>query len=105
MWRLTPQAQNSLIGIALWTLDRFGPAQAEIYENELLARCAEIARGRAHIRDCSALAGLPANRLYFARAGEHFAVFARRGNEVVFVDFLHAQSNLPTRLEALTLLD
>ncbi|MEJ2035317.1 MAG: type II toxin-antitoxin system RelE/ParE family toxin [Maritimibacter sp.] len=46
-WRLTSHARNSLVDIALWTLDRFGPAQAEIYERELLERCEAVAEGRA----------------------------------------------------------
>ncbi len=103
-WRLTPRARQSLVDIALYTLDRFGPAQAALYETELVARCDAIAAGRAHVRDCSALAGVAPGRLFFARAGEHFALFTRSGGAVVITDFLHARSDLPARLAALGLL-
>ncbi|MEJ2002537.1 MAG: type II toxin-antitoxin system RelE/ParE family toxin [Maritimibacter sp.] len=104
-WRLTSHARNSLVDIALWTLDRFGPAQAEIYERELLERCEAVAEGRAQSQDCGLLLGerlsIP---LRFVRAGEHFAVFQDRPDEILFIDFLHARSNLPARIAALNAL-
>ncbi len=44
-WRLTRQAERSLVEIARWTLATFGPRQAEAYEAEPVARCAAIASG------------------------------------------------------------
>ena len=40
-FRLTRRAEASLIEIARWTIETFGARQAEIYEEELLARCNE----------------------------------------------------------------
>jgi len=105
-WRLTPRAQESLVEIALWTLDTFGPAQADLYEAELIARCEAVAAGHATTRDCALLLGQDApTPLRFTRAGEHFAVYTETAAEIVFVDFLHARSDLPARLAALEALN
>ena len=99
--RFTRTAEASLAGIAAWTLDRFGPAQAERYEAELLERCRAISEGRAHTRDCSALA--PEGRgLLYVRAGEHFLICAEREDAVIVVEVLHSRSDLPGRIARLT---
>nr|WP_280842542.1 type II toxin-antitoxin system RelE/ParE family toxin [Sagittula salina] len=99
---MTPHAEESLYRIALWTLDRFGPAQAERYQADLLERCEAVAAGRAVSYDCAVLAGDDTDGLRFVRAGEHFAVFVDLAAEVVFVDFLHGHSNLPRHVASLT---
>ena len=99
--RLTRAAEASLQEIASWTLDRFGPAQAELYETELLERCRAIAEGRAHARDCSALA--PEGRgLLYVRAGEHFLIYAEREDTVIVIEVLHSRSDLAGRIARLT---
>ncbi|WP_341213810.1 type II toxin-antitoxin system RelE/ParE family toxin [uncultured Limimaricola sp.] len=101
-WRLTPRAEESLADIALRTLEMFGPRQTEIYENELLDRCAALAAGRAASRDCSGLLGQNSEMdLRYTRAGEHFLVFLDMPDELVIVDFLHARSDLPARIAAI----
>lgn len=102
-WRLTRQAEASLIGIARWTLETFGPRQAAAYEDDLIARCDEIAAGTAPSQSCSLLAGVEATEdLRFARAGQHFIVFVEDDQAVVITDFLHARSDLPRRLAGLS---
>ena len=54
-WRLTRQAEASLVEIARWTLDTLGPRQAEAYEDDLIARCREIADGTVQSQDCRRL--------------------------------------------------
>jgi len=102
-WRLTRQAEASLIEIARWTLDTFGPRQAEAYEEDLIARCTEIADGTAHSQDCRRLIApdLPED-LRFARSGQHFIVFIEDTTQVIIVDFLHSRSDLPGKLAALS---
>lgn len=100
-WRLTPQAEDALVDIARWTLDRFGAAQMVADRDELLDRCDAVAKGQAVTQDCSALTGDPAAGLRFVRAGGHFAVFVDLGHEIVFVDVLHGRSDLPRHLAAL----
>ena len=102
-WRLTPQAEVSLVEIANWTLETFGPRQAAAYEDDLIARCAEIAAGTAQSQDCRRIIDpeLPED-LRFARAGQHFVIFVEGAEQVIVVDFLHARSDLPRRLAALT---
>lgn len=98
-WRLTRQAEASLVDIARWTLNTFGPRQAEAYEADLIARCAEIAAGTAATQSCRQLVDpdMPEN-LRFARSGEHFIVFVEDPAAVVIVDFIHTRSDLPRRL-------
>lgn len=102
-FRLTRRAEDSLIKIARWTIERFGFQQAEIYEAELLSRCEAIANGLAHSRSCSILVDDAAD-LRYLRAGEHFLVFLDRPGEVIIVDILHSRSDLPRHIAALTAL-
>jgi plasmid stabilization system protein ParE len=100
-WRLTPRAEEALVEIARWTIDHFGPAQADIYEAELIGRCEALARGDIPGQDCSALAGEGAEGLRFIRAGRHFVVYVEIGDEVVVLDVVHGRTDLPRRLNAL----
>lgn len=102
-FRLTRRAEDSLVEIARWTIESFGPRQAEIYESELLSRCEAIVSGQAHSRSCSILVD-DAVDLRYLRAGEHFLVFLDRPEEVIIVDILHSRSDLPRHIAALTAL-
>ena len=101
-WRLTRQAEMSLVEIALWTVETFGPRQAAAYEEDLIARCNEIATGTAPSQDCRRLIApdLPED-LRLTRSGQHFIVFIEDAAQVIIVDFLHSRSNLPGKLAAL----
>lgn len=103
-WRLTPLAEDSLVAIALWTIETFGTAQAETYEQELICRCEGIAAGEVLSRSCAVLLPGQGSGLRFARAGEHFVVFQEFSEEVVVVDFLHSRSDLPRHVSALEML-
>lgn len=100
-FRLTRRAEASLIDIARWTFDTFGPRQAELYEAELIERCQSIAEGRAHSRSCAALVE-GAEDLCYISAGEHFLVFLDRSEEVIIVEVLHSRSDLPRHIARLT---
>lgn len=102
-WVLTRQAEAALREIADWTVQTFGLRQADSYAEDLIARCAEIARGEAPSQECRRLIApdLP-EELRFARAGQHFIVFINTPEQVVVVDFLHGRSDLPRRLANLT---
>ena len=101
-WKLTRQAETSLLEIALWTMETFGPRQAAAYEEDLIARCLEIASGIAVTQGCRQLIDqdLPED-LKFARSGQHFIVFIEDAALVIIVDFLHSRSDLPGKLAAL----
>ena len=98
-WRLTRSAEAALIGIADWTLETFGPRQAAAYEDDLIARCQEIAAGTAVTQDCRRLIDpdLPED-LRFARVGQHFVIFVEDAEQIVIIDFLHSRSDLPRRI-------
>ena len=101
-WRLTRQAEASLVDIARWTLETFGPRQARAFEEDLIRRCVEIAGGAAVSQGCRQLvdAALPED-LRFARSGQHFIIFVESPDRVIIVDMLHSGSDLPRRLAAL----
>lgn len=102
-WRLTRQANTSIVEIARWTYDTFGPRQASAYEEDLIARCVEIASGTAISQDCRRLIDPDIDEdLSFARAGQHFVVFIETPDQVIIIDFLHSRSDLPRRLTSLT---
>lgn len=101
--RLTRRAEASLVEIAKWTIKQFGLKQAELYENEVLARCQAILSGQAHSRSCAVLVNEAAD-LRFARAGEHFLIFLDQPDEVIIVDILHSRSDLPRHVAALAAL-
>ena len=98
-WRLTRTAEASLIDIAHWTVETFGPRQAAAYEEDLIAVCRDIAAGTALSQDCRRLIdpNLP-EELRFARAGQHFVIFIEDAAQVIIVDFLHGRADLPRRL-------
>ena len=76
--------------------------EAAAYEEDLIARCTEIAAGMAMSQDCRRIIDpeLPED-LRFARCGQHFVIFVEDAEQVIIVDFLHARSDLPRRLAAL----
>lgn len=102
-FRLTRRAEASLIKIASWTIENFGPLQAELCEAELLNRCEALLNSQAHSRSCAVLVE-DADDLRFVRAGEHFLVFLDRLDELIIVDILHSRCDLPRHIAALTAL-
>lgn len=102
-WFLTRAAEASLVEIADWTIQTFGPRQAAAYGDDLIALCNDIAEGTALSQDCRRIVdpALPED-MRFARCGQHFVIFVEAPDRVVIVEFLHARSNLPQRLLNLT---
>ncbi|MDE2789265.1 MAG: type II toxin-antitoxin system RelE/ParE family toxin [Paracoccaceae bacterium] len=101
--RLTRRAEDRLVEIAHWTIERFGPRQADIYELELLALYKAVTKGEVRGRSCAKLVD-DAEDLMFLRAGEHFLVFLERPDEVIVVDIPHSRSDLPRHVAALSAL-
>ena len=101
-WRLTRQAEASLLDIALWTIETFGPRQAQAYEEDLIARCSGIATGNVPSQSCRAIIDTDLKEdLRFTRSGQHFIVFIEDSDGIIIVDFLHGRSNLPAKLASL----
>ena len=101
-WRLTRQAEASLLDIALWTIETFGPRQAQAYEEDLIARCSGVASSTVASQSCRAIIDPDLKEdLRVARSGQHFIVFVEDEASVVIVDFLHSRCNLPAKLASL----
>ena len=102
-WRLTRAAEASLIDIARWTYETFGPRQAEAYEEDLITACRAIAAGEVHSQGCRRLIAQDLREdLRFTRAGQHFVLFIEDVEQVIIIDFLHSRFDLPRRLANLT---
>lgn len=101
-WRLTRGAEAALTEIARWTYESFGPRQADAYRDDLIARCIEIADGSVPSQDCRRLISVDlAEDLRFTRAGQHFVIFVETPAQITIIDFLHARTDLPSRLAVL----
>ena len=101
-WRLTQQAEASLLEIARWTMETFGSRQAAAYEEDLIAKCRDIASGDAVTQGCRQLIAPDLTEdLRFTRSGQHFIVFIEDAAQVIIVDFLHSRADLPGKLAAL----
>nr|WP_174822821.1 type II toxin-antitoxin system RelE/ParE family toxin [Ruegeria lacuscaerulensis] len=100
---MTRRAEASLVEIARWTIDKFGPHQADLYEQELIARCQAITEGRVASRSCSLLVEESVD-LRYVRAGEHFLVYLDQPESVIIVDILHSRCDLPRHVSALATL-
>ncbi len=98
-WRLTKHAEQTLLEIAYWTVETFGPLQAEKYETELIDRCDAVSTGTAFVQSCGILLGDPtATNLKMARAGQHFIIFEEMPEMIVVLDFIHSKSDLPGKI-------
>lgn len=99
----TPTAAQTLEDIALWTMENFGPGQADVYLSALLSRCDALLKGDVfYRRPASFSAEFPDTPLLLAKAESHFNVFAEIGDEYLIIDFLHERSDLPAKLEKLS---
>ena len=98
-WRLTAQAEQSLIEIAQWTFQTFGPRQADAYEQDILDKLDAIAAGIAHNQSCHSLLDEPSERdVRYTRVGSHYLIFAEYDEHFVLLDVLHQRVDLPRRL-------
>jgi plasmid stabilization system protein ParE len=96
---LSQEAQRSLLEIALWTEEHFGPAQADRYRDLLIARCLALAAGELPHRSCRvAIAPDLAEDLRFVSAGRHVVIFTETATALHVVDFLHGSADLKGRL-------
>ncbi len=101
-WRLTRQAEASLLDIALWTIETFSQRQAHAYEEDLIARCSGIASSSVISQSCRAIIDPDLKEdLRFTRSGQHLIVFVEDDTSVTIVDFLHGRSDLPTKLTSI----
>tara|TARA_R110002167_G_scaffold323757_2_gene529771 strand:- start:60 stop:413 length:354 start_codon:yes stop_codon:yes gene_type:complete len=100
-WRLTHQAEQSLVEIAEWTVRRFGAEQALAYRDALIARLDALASGQPpHPRPCDLLmqGRAAAAGLVFYREGGHYIVMRETEALLEVLDVLHERSDLSTHI-------
>lgn len=93
--RLTRRAEARLEEIAGWTIDRFGPEQARIYEAQLIHRLQALADGEPpHGKRCEIAGGaVGAEDLQYYREGGHYIVFRDTADALIVIDFVHGARN------------
>lgn len=102
-WRVTRQAEQSLLDIALWTVETFGSRQADAYEQDILAKMNDIASGVAHTQSCRILIDSHiANDIRFTRVGGHYLIYLEQSDSLVLLDLLHQRADLPRHLARLS---
>lgn len=101
--RFTRHAEGRLAAIAAWTVRRFGPAQADHYEAELLERVKALGQGALQGKNCAALApdALGADRLRFVQVGAHYLIYSEGEQALTILDIVHGAQNLPAILHRL----
>ena len=102
-WRLTPQAEESLVDIFTWTIENFGELQTLTYRG-LIARINKLASGKPpHARPCAILIGgrKDAENLTYAREGGHYIIMRDTDELLEILAFFHQSSNIPIHLERL----
>lgn len=98
-WRLTQQAEQSLLEIALWTFETFGPRQADAYEQDILTKMDDITAGIAHSQSCTVLLGSDISEdVRFGRVGSHYLIYVELAERFILLDVLHQSVDLTRRL-------
>lgn len=96
-YRLTPDAEDDLLGIARETTRRWGAAQAERYQAALVQAFEELSRGVPTVR-----APIPHRPNVLSLQCERHVVIAvvARGSPIAIVAILHEKMDIPARLQA-----
>ena len=98
-WQLTPQAEQSLMEIAQWTFDTFGPRQADAYELDILDRLDAITDDVAHSQGCQVLFDEQMTLdVRYSSVGSHYLIYVEYGDHFALLDQLHQRVDLPRRL-------
>lgn len=103
-WRLTPQAEESLSEIFIWTIEKFGERQAVAYQDALIFRINAIAQNKPpHPRPCAILMqGRDGTEgLSYIREAGHFIILREINEQIEILEFLHQSSDLPNHLKRL----
>ncbi len=104
-YRLTLQAEQTLVDIIGWTIDQFGIEQAIKYKELLENRLSSLASGKApHGKPCNLLVSglLDMNDLEYYRQGRHYIIYRNTDDELLVVDFIHGSRNLEAIIQNLS---
>ena len=109
-WRLTPQAEDSLVEIFVWTIEKFGERQALAYQGGLIERINRLASGEPpHARPCAVLMSkrpgyqghAGAKALTYFLEGGHYIIMRDTEKLLEVLEFFHQSANIPYHLERL----
>lgn len=104
VYRLSPQAEQSLVEIITWTIDHFGVNQARRYKNQLIKRLSSLANNEApHGRPCNILLSNQRSiiDLEYYREGRHYIIFRNSSKGIFVLDFIHSSRNLEQIIQEL----
>ena len=102
--RLTYPARAQLKSIVRYTLERFGPGQADRYRAQLIASTERLCNTDFSLgRSCARLKGedLVVPNLFYYREGMHYVVYVETEEVVTIHDFVYVGRDLPTIIKNL----
>jgi plasmid stabilization system protein ParE len=98
----TPHALARFDDILAFSVERFGPARAVQYLDDIEQRCRGLRSGKTSSQSCRTVIGAHVRAdLRLARAGGHFIIFTETDAEVRIIDIGHQSANLARRLKDL----
>jgi toxin ParE1/3/4 len=99
---LSPQAFQSLENIHIYSVENFGTRRAEVYVEDILARCRALAAGNVPHQACRALFADDIRAdLRLVRAGSHVIIFTEEVREIRILDIIHQSADITRRLRTL----
>jgi len=95
-YRLTPDAEDDLLGIAVYTIENWGLKQLDIYEAGLVRCFVAIASGEARTQ-----APIPQRPELLSTRCQHHVIFwlRQKGSPPLIVAILHETMDLINRLK------
>ena len=97
--RLTHPARAQLKSIVRYTLEQFGPAQADRYRSQLVGSVERLCSADFPLgRSCARLKGeeLTVPNLFYYREGMHYIIYVETDEVVTIHDFICVGRDLPT---------
>jgi len=91
-YRLTPEAEDDLVGIWHYTLGRWGADQSGKYLGELEVAFDRLAQGLIASSPCSALVPDYESEVRFARHKSHYIFFRQAGDRIEVLTLIHTAS-------------
>ena len=98
---ITAQAEADLDGIFAWTIDRFGPRQAERYLNALTGHILSLTDPLQPVRPLRAILEESDPDLSFVHSGRHIILMRTRGERIAILTVLHQSTDLATKIAGL----
>jgi toxin ParE1/3/4 len=92
-YRFTEKAAEDLVGIWVYTDEKWGEEQADRYQDEIFVCCERVANGAVGTRPVPGMTGISS-----FRCRNHFLFFVRDGETAIFIAVFHERMDIMVRL-------